>query len=183
MRSFATKGIRAVKMDDIARELTMSKRTLYELFENKEAVLYEGVRRHHEEGKLRMDELVNKSDNVMSVILSTYRLKLNELRQVNPDFYADISRYPAVMEYLEQRNRESQHSFLSFLHRGVDEGYFRREVNYDLIVHVFNAIGRYTTDNNLYSRYSMEELINNMFISTLRGFCTSRGLEVLDREL
>lgn len=183
MRFFAAKGIRSVKMDDIARELTMSKRTLYELFENKEAVLYEGVRRHHEESTRRMNELVSQSDNVMTVILASYRVKIDELRQVNPNFYADLGRYPAVMDYLEQRNRESRQRFMDFLHRGVDEGYFRPEVNYDLIAHLFTAIGHYMADHNLYSQYSLEDLFHNMLFTTLRGFCTQRGLEVLDREL
>ena len=47
MRAFAAHGIRAVKMDDIARLLGISKRTLYELYENKETVLCEGIRYFH----------------------------------------------------------------------------------------------------------------------------------------
>ena len=39
--AFAEKGIRAVKMDDIARMLTISKRTLYEIYPNKEELLLE----------------------------------------------------------------------------------------------------------------------------------------------
>ena len=45
MHAFATKGIRAVKMDDIAQSLTISKRTLYELYDNKEKLLLEAT--HH----------------------------------------------------------------------------------------------------------------------------------------
>ena len=43
MKCFREKGIRAVRMDDIANELSISKRTLYEIYNNKEELLYEGV--------------------------------------------------------------------------------------------------------------------------------------------
>ena len=44
MKAFAEKGIRAVKMDDIAESLTISKRTMYELYATKEELIYEGVK-------------------------------------------------------------------------------------------------------------------------------------------
>ena len=48
MKAFAEKGIRAVKMDDIAESLTISKRTMYELYATKEELLYEGVKTYRE---------------------------------------------------------------------------------------------------------------------------------------
>ena len=48
MELFATHGVKAVKMDDIAASLGISKRTLYEIYENKEVLLLAGVKSHHE---------------------------------------------------------------------------------------------------------------------------------------
>ena len=45
MQEFMTNGIRKVKMDDIARMLGISKRTLYEIYQDKEAILFEGLKR------------------------------------------------------------------------------------------------------------------------------------------
>lgn len=47
MAAFTKKGIKAVKMDDIAAALSISKRTLYELYENKEDLLLEGIKRYN----------------------------------------------------------------------------------------------------------------------------------------
>jgi len=49
MKAFGEKGIRAVKMDDVAVYLGISKRTLYELYDNKEQLLFEGVKMYHEQ--------------------------------------------------------------------------------------------------------------------------------------
>lgn len=40
MKMFQEKGIRAVKMDDIANRLSISKRTLYEIYDDKERLLF-----------------------------------------------------------------------------------------------------------------------------------------------
>ena len=47
MEMFATQGIKSVRMDDIASQLGMSKRTLYELFGDKEELLYLSISRRY----------------------------------------------------------------------------------------------------------------------------------------
>lgn len=180
MKSFAAKGIKAVKMDDIAHELSISKRTLYELFKNKETLLYEGVKRYHERNKRNRKELIDSSDNVMTIILKTYRAKLDQFRKVSPAFYSDIIKYPVVVDYLARQNRESQRVFMDFLQRGVREGFFRDNINYELVSKSFFAINRYMIDNNMYSHYSVEDIFNNMLFVIVRGFCTKKGIDMLD---
>ena len=54
MNAFMKRGIRAVKMDDIAQQLTISKRTLYEIYEDKEELLYRSIIKYD---KLRLERL------------------------------------------------------------------------------------------------------------------------------
>ena len=44
LKEFKEKGIKDVKMDDIAARLSMSKRTIYELFNDKAEILYEALK-------------------------------------------------------------------------------------------------------------------------------------------
>ena len=46
MAMFIAQGIKSVRMDDIARQLSISKRTLYEMFGDKEELLYQCIVRH-----------------------------------------------------------------------------------------------------------------------------------------
>ena len=180
MKSFAAKGIKAGTMGDIAHELSISKRTLYEMFENKENLLYEGVKKYHERNKRIRKELIASSDNVMTIILKTYRDKLEQFRKVSPMFYSEIIKYPVVVDYLERQNHESQRVFMAFLQRGVEEGFFRDDINYELVTQSFFAINRYMIDKKMYGRYSVEELFNNMLFVIVRGFCTKKGIDMLD---
>ena len=183
MQSFARRGVRAVKMDDIAQQLAISKRTLYELYGNKEDLLFEGVKKLRNQKARKMHQQVERCKNVMEIILYVYREKVEEFKQTVPEFYADISRYPHVMELLEEERIDNHKQMLQFLKRGCDEGYFRSDVDYEIVAVLFDAIGQYIMSQELYRQYTIEQLFQNLVFISLRGFCTTQGIEILDRIL
>nr|WP_255405661.1 TetR/AcrR family transcriptional regulator [Prevotella sp. tf2-5] len=178
MSAFARYGIRAVKMDDIASGLSISKRTLYEIYGDKESLLLACVQKGHEEKLQYMTEFAN-NHNVIEVVAEAYRRKVAETNRVNFLFYLDIQQYPQVMRLLEENHASLHESFMLFLSRGVKEGYFRKEVNYELISYMFDVIGESVAKNKLFMRYPSEELLNNLMLVPFRGFCTEKGLKVL----
>lgn len=180
MHAFATQGIKAVRMDDIAQTLGISKRTLYELYENKEVLLYEGVKLFKARKEAELQHLSAESRNVMDVVLQTYRIKVLEFRKVNTNFYSDMSKYPSVKQLLEQDTKARHQRTLAFFRRGVAEGYFCSGVDYVLAVRMFDAMGEYVMSNELYKQYTLEYILNNLIFVTFRGLCTQKGLEVLD---
>lgn len=72
-KAFTRKGVKTVRMDDIAADLSISKRTLYELFHDKEDLLLDVMRLHREEMKKSMEEIASKAENVLEVILRFIR--------------------------------------------------------------------------------------------------------------
>ena len=183
MDAFARQGIRAVKMDDIAHALGISKRTLYEIYETKEAVLFEGVRIYADEHVKRMSEVVAQSNHVMDVILAAYRNKIEEFGRVSPDFYTDLERYPRILKYIQKDSHKRDTLFYEFMQRGVKEGYFRSDVNYEFIPHLFSALGRYMMENRLYKQFPVEVVFRNFTLISLRGICTQKGIDFLDTYL
>ena len=75
---FLKSGIRAVKMDDIARLLGISKRTLYEIYPNKEDILLECIKmRHNEEDQQMAAFLQEGPRSTMDIILEFFRMQMN----------------------------------------------------------------------------------------------------------
>lgn len=183
MKAFAQKGVKAVKMDDIAQGLGISKRTLYELYDNKEVLLYEGVEKFKRLREQQLRQTFEESATVMDVVLQIYRLKITELKSTSPQFYADINRYPRVMEFLEKDKKVSLAMFMEFLKRGVGEGFFREDLDYELVVQMFSALTQYVMSAQLYRAYTLRHIFNNLVFVTLRGICTTKGIEILDRSL
>ncbi|MBQ9677991.1 MAG: TetR/AcrR family transcriptional regulator [Prevotella sp.] len=177
--AFWHKGIKAVKMDDIASSLSISKRTLYEIYGDKESLLFACIKQKHQERQEFM-RVFSEQHNVMEVVLEVYRHKVEELETVNYAVYQDIQLYPNILAYMEQVRISSHDFFLSFMQRGVKEGYFRKDINYELIGKLFDAIGEYVGKEVLYSQYPHEELLSTLMLVPFRGFCTPKGVKMLD---
>ena len=181
MQEFAKHGIRAVKMDDIATDLGISKRTLYEIFEDKETLLFEGIKVYSERKREYLQSYAEEEGHhVIDIILEAYRMKVEEVRAVNPSFYMDLAKYPKLEHHMKESQEKSREGFLTFMKRGVSEGYFRSDINYELVPHIFDAMGQYILSNSLIQQYTVEELFSNCFLIALRGLCTDKGLHTID---
>ena len=181
MQDFSRDGIRAVKMDMLAKELGISKRTMYEIFEDKETLLFEGIKVYGERKREYMHSYAEEGHDVIDIIMEAYHMKVEEVRAVNPDFYLDLMKYPRLAQHMKEAQQKSREGFLAFMKRGVDDGYFRPDVNYELVPHIFDALGQYILTNSLVQQYSVEELFSNCFLIALRGFCTDKGLHTIDK--
>lgn len=183
MRDFRDKGIRAVKMDDVAAELGISKRTLYEIFETKELLLFEGIQYYHSQNAKQVKEKTDRCKNVMEILVVAYKAKVEEFRQTCPQFYVDLVKYPKVARFLNQENQKVRKSIVKFLERGVYEGYFMEEINQVLVGRLLDALTKYVMVNQLYRQYSIEEIFTNILFMSLRGICTEKGIKAIDRLL
>lgn len=182
MQEFSMHGIRAVKMDDLAADLGISKRTLYEIFRDKETLLFEGIKIYSARKQEYMRSYAeDERHHVIDIIMEAYHMKVEEVRSVNPLFYLDLMKYPKLAQHMKELQQESREGFLAFMKRGVDDGYFRPDINYELVPHIFDALGQYILTNSLVQQYSVEELFSNCFLIALRGFCTDKGLHTIDK--
>ncbi len=183
MRAFVVKGIRGVKMEDVAKEVGISKRTLYEMYMSKSDVLYEGLLFYHQQREKKFEQASAKCRNVMEVVLTVYRMKVEQFKQTNPLFYSELVKYPQVQDYLNQHNQLVREKSLAFIQRGVDEGFFRKDLDYNLTGRLFDSLGRYIMQNELYRQYSIEAIFKNLVFVTLRGLCTEKGIKAIEEML
>ena len=130
---FREKGFRAVKMDDIAQILGISKRTLYEIFPNKEDLVFEAFKRGVGHMQNRLSQQISESSDTMDILVEYFRLRVAETESLNPALIYDIHSYPRICEYFEQYKETNAKIAIDFLKRGQDEGYFRDDINFDII--------------------------------------------------
>lgn len=178
--AFSQKGIKSVRMDDIAQSLNISKRTLYEIYENKEVLLYECLKTSKARAQEEMTFIAAQQNNVMDIILDIYRSKMSQLQKNNPQFYSDLEKYPQLQSFLEEQHDKDRTKLKDFLRRGIEEGYFKGDINVDIIANVFDAINEYMKNHKLYTEFPLEQLFNNMLFVTIRGICTQKGVAVID---
>ena len=184
MREFKQKGVRSVKMDDIARILSISKRTLYEIYSDKQELLLEGVRLEEQRRDEQMFSFANeKGKGAIDIIVEFYRMQIKNLANVNPVFFEDVKKYKKVWDYIHERHLIHQQNGLQFLKRGVEDGFFRDDVDYVLISQLAEDISRFVIDSHMYTKYSLEHVFRNIIFLFFRGFSTPKGIEEMDRLL
>ena len=183
MQEFLSKGIRAVRMDDIASHLGISKRTLYEIYADKESILCFGIQQYfdiHDQQLTIFNDVPGRT--VMDTIIEFYQRQIELYGKINPTFHSDLSRYPSVMELLEQRKNSSHVKGIEFFRRGVEEGFFRPDIDYDIIQNIGDAAMEHVMEKEIYKKYPLPEIFRNFVIVFIRGFCTPKGLSILDKQ-
>lgn len=180
MSMFHERGIKSVKMDDIANALSISKRTLYEICENKEDLLYEVVARHEKDNDNRLKQSNNGGGNVMDVLIDFLRLKLEELESINPSFFEDLHKYPKCLEFMQAMHKLRREKTFVFFQRGVNEGYFLSNVNFKIVNDLIELVITEDMSHLLYKKYDIKEIFHTFILIFMRGICTRKGIEILD---
>lgn len=181
---FRTFGLKTVSMDDIAKKVGISKRTLYETFSSKDELLTmclsEKERRLAES---LMQIIEDKENDFVDVIVKVLIHQSRELRKVNPLFFQDLDRYNFRMAFEEQRSNTEgrKQSFMKLLNKGIEEGYIRSDIDLSLTVDFF--IGRNPSLKSYFSSSShrIENVLENMYLIYFRGISTIKGVERIDK--
>ena len=177
---FTERGIRSVKMDDIAMELSISKRTLYELFSDKEELLLEVVKSHREEMKAFMTKEAERAGNVLEIIMAFYRKISQDFKNANGNFFEDIKKYPRVTEMLEKGRKDNIEGAMKFYAKGVEQGIFRKDVNYRIVQEMMHGQMDTLIQSKSCQQYTMLELFETLMFMHLRGISTEAGLKHVD---
>ena len=128
--AFTTKGIKSITMDDIAAALGISKRTLYEVFVDKESLLKDCILTVQAERDQYLQEVYEQSHNVLEVILAVFQKSIEMFHKTNKRFFEDIKKYPKVYNMMKERSESDSEKTMSFFMLGVEQGIFRSDVNF-----------------------------------------------------
>ena len=93
-------------MDDIANVLKISKRTLYEIYSNKEELLFEVIRLDKKKEGQAMAEIDKSGQNVINIIIEVCRFRIEKMGKVNPLFFEELHMYPELLAYVRKLHEE-----------------------------------------------------------------------------
>lgn len=182
IQEFYTNGIKAVKMEHIAHVLSISKRTIYEIYEDKEELLLECIKTSEQEYEEYMNVIKQKKDsNVMDVLIEYYYYQVTKLSKITPIFFDDLQKYEKVVAFIESKRRRRDKDAYIFIQRGIKEGFYRPNVNYRLISKLARESVHYVLANKLYKEYDAKDIFSNIILLFVRGICTPKGMQMLEQ--
>lgn len=184
---FLRSGIKAITMDDIARESGVSKRTIYENFRDKNDLLRNCLLVIDTKYTIEHEAIVEQSDNIIHMIFGLMKLGVKAIDQINPLFYDDLKKYhTAIWKDVYKTGAEKQRAqTLSILRKGINQKIFRKEIDLEIVTILLMEQLRIMPDKSIfpYGKFSQRVIFENVIINFFRGIATRKGLDLIDSML
>ena len=180
LNEFRVQGIKAVRMDDLASQIGISKRTLYEMFKDKEELLMDCLLYSKQREKERVNDICSKSKNVLEVILGVFLYSIEMLHETNKLFFEDIKKYPAAYKLVQEvRNIDSKEK-MAFFRQGVEQGIFRSDINYPIVNELVKQQFNLLVNTDFFSHHPFLDVYESIMFTYLRGISTVEGARMLE---
>lgn len=180
LRMFLDKGVDVVRMDDIAAELSISKRTLYEIFSSKEGLLLECFDCYISEVRQRIDAEITSGQDVLTVTLEYLEMMASESDRAGSVAYSNLDRYPKLKARIDDQGVVLKEHFREFIKLGISQNVFRNDIELDLILQAFALMSRLVCTERGKGEMSLERIVDSTLIVLFRGIATPNGFRKLE---
>lgn len=180
-------GIRSVTMDDLAKELAISKKTIYKYFEDKNDLVKSII-----ELKVQMDQAlclnsVQQSENAIDDLINLSKLVIEHLNNVNPTVFYDLRKhYPDAWEVMTLHKWEFVlNQIRNNIQRGIDEGIFRQNLDVEVTARLYVGSTDMILSGEVFPwpEFKFQRVFTEMIRFHLRGMANEKGLKYLKTRL
>lgn len=180
---FMRYGVKSVTMDDVARELGISKKTIYQYFKDKNDLVTEIIIAKTQEDKFACNSVSGESENAIDEMFGISRMIIAKISSINPAVFYDLQKYhPKAWNIMNEHRWEFVHkSFLDNIKRGIAEGVYREDMNPEIIarmnVSMTDMIFNGKTFRTTIFKYDM--VFEEMYRFQIHGMANENGLKYL----
>ncbi len=128
---FERLGIRSVSMDDISRQLGMSKKTIYQYFKDKDDIVTNYCCWHRKTHTEKLKSIAEDSPSALHELLALTEYMRESLSKMNPGLLHDLHKYhPTGYSVIQDhKSLDVMPGIIKSIQRGIDEGYYRSDIN------------------------------------------------------
>ncbi len=184
---FKRYGIKSVSMDDIARELAMSKKTLYQHIKDKNELVEKVLINERDTRGVEFSDIFKKSQNAIDELIAVNSFVKKMLENSSLSFEFDLEkyypqRYKQMMEYKEKNIFEN---ITKNMQKGIAEGLYREDLKCEVIAGLY--VSRISSSHFLEFIAKHESQLNlvhrEIMIYHIRGIANAKGLEFLEQKI
>jgi len=184
---FLRYGIKSITMDDVARELGISKKTLYQFVDNKDDLVNQVLERHISEEKELCYQMFAEAANAIEQLFFVMEANAQQMQQMKANIIYDLQKYHRDAW---EKMRGFQRGFLydivrSNLERGVREALYRSDFDIDIVakLHITTSFQLFDEDIFPPTNYAKETLFREYLLHYLYGIVSEKGLQLLKAKL
>ncbi len=180
-------GIRSVTMDDVARELGISKKTIYKYFENKADLVHKSVRTIYDSLQKHLLEINKTTKNAIDELMMIDQVVGEVLENHNPSLRFQLQKYyPHTYNSLyEGRHNLIEEVISSNVEKGKKAGLYRNEASTDIMTYLYCSKMHTLPEEELelLEKHSIKAMMSQAMEYHIRGMATEKGLEYLESKL
>lgn len=182
---FLRLGIKSITMDDVARELGISKKTLYTFVNSKDDLVYKVLELHIEQEKRDCEIMYSKAKNAIEEMFFVIESNSQQMEQMKANIVYDLQKYHREAWELMH---EFQQGFLyqvvkANLQRGVSEGLYRDDFDIDIVTRLHIATSFQLFDETIFPQntFKRDVIFKEYLMHYLHGILSEKGRKFIQK--
>lgn len=180
---FMQYGLRSVSMDDIAKELGVSKKTIYLHYEDKDALVEDVMTTVFENDKVCCNAYIEKSANAIHEIFLSIDFIVDMFKEMNPSVLFDLQKYhPKSFErFVLHKDNYLYSLVLSNIKKGIEEELYRADLNAEIMarLRVESLMLPLTPNFQNKLKTSLVKLEEEITMHFVFGLVTAKGYKLI----
>ncbi len=185
MELFMKYGVRSVSMDDIARHLSVSKKTIYQYFADKDEVVTLVAQDHMDKGRSEYEGLRENSKDAIDELVKISACLKKDMQEMNPSLLFDLQKYHAKAwgVWLDHKNKYIHDSVVRNLRQGIEEGYYRKDIHAEVLAVVRVELVQLAFDERSfpYNHFNLADVQIQIFDHFIYGLLTDKGRKLYEK--
>ena len=181
---FLNYGFKSITMDDLAKELGISKKTIYSHYQNKTKLVEASVMRVFQEISQGIDQICALEKNPIEELYEIKKFAMHHLKNEKSSPQYQLNKYyPKIYSTLKKKQFEVMHECVrQNVNKGIKEGFYRANLSDEFISRIYFMGMISLRDEDLFPRglFSSPDLMDQYLEYHLRGIVTPEGRKVLN---
>jgi len=182
---FLNHGFKSVTMDDLAKELGMSKKTIYQFYQDKTALVSAVTDHLFEHISTGITCICNGEKNPIEEMFAIKEFSRSALQDEKSSPHYQLQRYyPKIFALLVRKQFQTiQDCTQNNLKRGIELGLYRSDIDLAFVTRIFFAGFKAVRHEELFpsENFDKNKLFNLHLTYHLRGIATPKGVEIIDQ--
>jgi len=184
---FMRNGIKSMTMDDICKELGISKKTLYKHVRDKSDLVNRVMLWFVENEEKLIEELATQQLNAIEELFAIFKNVTNKIKEIHPSSYYDLQKYypEAWNTFLKYKNVFVYNSTIDNMVKGIREGLYRENVDIEIVTKIYISRIDLCIDSKVFppDKFKFKEVVLEMMRYHIRGIATKKGWRYLSEKI
>ena len=134
-----------------------------------------------DKARRQINDILDEEGPFFEAFVKWLSVSVNEIQGVSCNFLLDLAHYRKVQEYFKQQQAARHQNTQALMERGVNEGVFRSDIDYSILINIQDIIKREMIHRNVVNESNYTTYFKSVQMVMLRGVCTEKGLQILNK--